>query len=266
MIRNKIEVKSTDNDGKEVTVYVIRPNSRELTDAQIVAGGVLKNALDNKALLRSQLREYMVQNGMWDEKKEERLEKIDAEIVDALTKIKKGGMKLNEGKELALKIKANRIVKLMLEASRRQLDEYTAESQAENARFDYLVSVCTKNEKGERVFESLEDYNARADEPFAKDAASKLASIVHGYDPDWEKKLPENQFLLKYKLVDENLRLVNKDGHFVTSDGKVIDENYNYVDGNGNIVDENGVLLDSDGLPKVEQEPFLDDDGNPITV
>lgn len=265
MIRNKIEIKSTNSDGEEVVVYVTRPNARELTDAQITAGAVLKTALSNKALMRSELRESMIANNTWSVEKEEKLEKLDKEIVEALTKLKKGGIKLNEGKELALKVKANRMLKFVLETQRRQLDEFTAEAQAENARFDYLVSVCTKDEKGERVFTSLEDYNARSGEPFAADAASKLASIIHGYDADWEKKLPENQFLLKYKLVDNNLRLVNKDGHFITSDNKRIDENYNYVDENGNIVDENGVLIDSDGLPKVESQPFLDDDGNPIT-
>ena len=265
MIKNKIEIKSTTLDGKEITVYVTRPSSKDLTDAQIVAGSVLRDGIKGGALMRSQLRDYMIENKTWSEEKEKQLEKLDTEIVESLTKLKKGGIKLSEGKGLALKVKANRMLKLLLESQRRQLDEYTAESQAENARFNYLVSTCVKNDSNERVFSSLEDYNNRSSEPYAIESATKLASIIHGYDAEWESKLPENQFLITHKMVDKELRLVNKDGHYVTSDGKRIDENFNYVDENGNIIDENGVLLDSDGLPKVETLPFLDEDGNPVT-
>lgn len=264
MVKNKIEVKSTTEDGKEKVVYVVRPSVKDLTDAQIAAGGVLKTCVEKKALMRSQLRDYMIENNMWSEEKEKQVEKLDKDITDNLLKLKKGGIPLKEAKDIALKIKANRVLKLILDSQRRDLDEFTAEAQAENARFNYLVSVCVKDDQGERVFTSLDDYTEKMGEPYAQEAATKLASLVHGYDADWEKKLPENQFLIKHKFVDDKLRLVGKDGHYVTSDGKRIDENYNYVDENGNITDENGVVIDSDGLPKVETAPFLDDDGNPI--
>jgi hypothetical protein len=89
---------------------------------------------------------------------------------------------------------------------------------------------------------------------------------MYGLDNNYEKSLPENKFLKKYKFVDDNLRLVNKDGHFVNEDGKLIDENGRFVDENGNFVDRDGNRVDADGEYVVDSKPFLDDEGNPVVL
>jgi hypothetical protein len=152
----------------------------------------------------------------------------------------------------------------MLTAERNSHDDFTAEAQSDSAKFDYLVAACLRNEDGTPVFPTIEDYKENADEPYASEAAGKLAGLIYGLDEQWEANLPENQFLKKYKFVDDELRLVNKDGKFVTKDGKLIDNDFRYINEQGEYVDVDGNRIDKDGLPVVEFSPFLDDDGNPI--
>lgn len=266
MAQNKVEIKSKDLEGKEVTVYVTRPTDEDYKKAQIASNTAFKDAVMSGAMLRSKLNEFMLEQGLWDDKKQKRLEELENTIRDNLVKLKSGGIKLTEGKEMALEIRSARMERTLLEAKRQELDEYTVESQAENARFDYLVSVCVKDKKGKPIFKDLDDYKQKGTEPYASEAAGALANMLYGLDQDWESNLPENKFLKKFKFVDEKLRLVDKDGNYITKDGKRIDENYRYIDENGNFVDADGNPVDEDGLPIVETQPFLDDDGNPIVV
>jgi hypothetical protein len=150
---------------------------------------------------------------------------------------------------------------------RTNLDNHTAEGQADNARFNYLISSClVYSSNKEKYFKSYEDYLSRASEPVAIKAAQVLANMLYGLDNDYEKKLPENKFLVKYKFVDEKLRLINKDGHLVDLEGRLVDSNGRYVNDKGEYVDKNGVPVDINGDYITDFKPFTDDDGNPVVL
>jgi hypothetical protein len=104
----------------------------------------------------------------------------------------------------------------------------------------------------------------KEDDPVVGPAASALAKIIYNLEDDYEKKLPENQFLAKYKFVDESLHLVDKQGRKVDVDGRLVDENGRYINETGQFVDRDGNLVDVDGNFIVDEKPFLDDEGNPI--
>jgi len=263
MAKNRIEVKSKNLDGQEITVYVTRPTKEETAKAQIASNKVFKEALVEGALVRKTLDAELEKQGIWNAEKQKKVEKLNTEIRDNLTKLKKGGIKLSEARDLAIRVRISRIEVTSLLAERNAYDAYTAEAQAESAKIDNLMTMCIKNEKGEQYFKDIDEYRNSNDEPFVIQAANKLITMLYGVDESWESDLPENKFLKKYKFVDEELRLV-KDGHYVTIDGKRINENFEYVDEDGNVVDADGNRIDDDGLPIVEAEPFLDDDGNPI--
>ena len=61
-------------------------------------------------------------------------------------------------RELAIQIRNLRIKVNNLLSKLREHDSYTLEGQAENARFDSLVSTCCFDEDGNRVFTSVDDY------------------------------------------------------------------------------------------------------------
>ena len=91
--------------------------------------------------------------------------------------------------------------------------------------------------------------------------------MLYGLDPDYEKNLPENKFLVTYKFANEKLELVNKDGHLIDSEGNLIDEEgyyVKYVDEKKVRVTKDGRELDENNNVKVEFSPFLDDDGKPV--
>jgi hypothetical protein len=264
MVKNRIKVESKDKDGNLVTVYVVRPSNNENAQAQIIASRVFKEAVLNQAMVRKTLEDILVKQGVWNSEKQAKSDKLDEEIRDSLTKLKSGGIKLSEARDIAINVRIARMNKSMLLAEKNSYDEFTAESQSENAKFEYLVSVCVKDEEGKTVFKDVEDYKEKSDEPYASEAASKLAGMMYGLDESWEANLPENKFLTKFNFVDSDLRLVNKDGKHVTKDGKLIDNDFRYINEDGQYVDVNGKLIDEDGLPVVEFSPFLDDDGAPI--
>jgi hypothetical protein len=146
-------------------------------------------------------------------------------------------------------------------AERISLEQNTAESISDNARFDYLVANCTFYENGHKVYNSLEEYQARADAEPAFTAASTLAGLLYSVDKDFESKLPENKFLKMFNYVNDDLSLVNDKGETVDLEGRKIDKNGYYLNDEGKRVDKDGNLLDDSGnyVPTVE---YITDEDN----
>jgi hypothetical protein len=150
---------------------------------------------------------------------------------------------------------------------RTSLDNHSAEGQADNARFNYLVSVCVVyNDTKEPYFKNMEDYLNRATDPVALIGAQNLANMLYGLDNDYESNLPENKFLKKFKFVDDKLRLIDKKGRLIDSEGRLVDDQGRFIDDQGNFVDKYGNRVDIDGEYIVEPQPFLDENGNPIVL
>jgi hypothetical protein len=89
---------------------------------------------------------------------------------------------------------------------------------------------------------------------------------MYGLDSDFEKKLPENKFLITYKLVNEDLEYVDSKGRPVDEEGRLIDENGRFINEEGKFVDKDGNLVDDKGDYVIEFKPFLDDEGKPIEI
>jgi len=101
-------------------------------------------------------------------------------------------------------------------------------------------------------------------DPAIGPAASNLAMMLYGIDPDYEKRLPENEFLKKYKFVDNELNFIDKQGRRVDSEGRLVNEDGRYINEEGKLVDVDGNLVDEDGNYIVDFTPFLDESGKPI--
>jgi len=258
---------STNIDGKEITFLVRSPSLQDQKEATKVYNQAFTEALKSKAIVRAKLDDLLVDQGLWDEAKQNKFTKLQSEILEGEKKLAKGGISLSKAKEVALNMKQKREELRELIAVKTNLDTHTAEGQADNARFNYLVSVCTVYQDNNKpYFGSYEDYNNRSTETVALLGAQNLANMLYGLENDYEQKLPENKFLKQYKFIDEKLRLINKDGKLVDSEGRLIDENGRFINESGKFVDKNGNLVDQDGDYIVEFKPFLDDDGNPVVV
>ena len=252
----------------DITVLVKKPNRKDLNESQIAYNKAWRKSLDDKAILRQKLNDYLTEQGVWSEDKQKQYEEFVKKINDRELVLKKGGIPLKKAKTIALELKRLRVGFRELISERSSYDNNTAEGAADNARFDYLVSVCVLDPNTNKpVFKDIDDYNERGSEGWAVKAAGELANFLYNLDPNYEQSLPENEFLSKFKFTDSKGRLVNKDGHLIAIDEdgveRLIDEDSYYV-----AYDENGlqykVNRSGEKIVEVVVSPFLDDDGNPI--
>lgn len=237
-------------DDKDVELAIVSPNAKVIQDAQFYYGKVFADALKNGCLLRAKLEDYVKDQGVWNEQKTKDLENFDKTINDGLAKIQRGGIKLKQARRIAIDIRAARAKRTMLLAERFNLNANTAEGRADNARFQYQVYLClVYNESGDRVFQSYDEFLEHLGDDYVIKACELFSSMHYGMDDDFEKNLPENQFLAKWKFTDNQLRLINEKGEL--------------IDVNGNQIDENGFKV-TDKQEEIKHEPFLDDSGKPV--
>ena len=244
-------VEVTLDNGKKVKVVVRKPTNKVSGEAQRIGAKVWTDCIRDGIMTKKELEVVMKSNGMWDKAKQESQDAIIAELRDLEKRLylgKKGSkMKLSQAKDIAFEMRKKRLELRDLLASKIELEGNTAESLSENAKFDYLVANCTFYEDGKNVYNSVEEYNDKSEDPIAFSAAATLAALMYSLDKDFEEKLPENQFLIKANLVNDDLALVNKDGNRVDTEGRLINDLGQYVDSDGNRVDIDGHPLDADG-------------------
>jgi hypothetical protein len=203
-------------DGKNREMLIRSPSLQDQKEATKVYNQTFSEALKAKAVVRAKLDDLLIEQGLWDGIKQAKFTELQAEILDGERKLAKGGISLSDAKDIALKMRKTREDLRELIAVKTNLDTHTAEGQADNARFNYLVSACTVyNDTKEQYFKSYEDYNNKSGDPVAILAAQNLANMLYGLEDNYEEKLPENKFLKQYKFIDSKLRLINKEGKLV---------------------------------------------------
>lgn len=250
-------------EGKQYAIK--KPTARQNEDATMEYNRVFSKALQSGALLREKLDLFMREQGLWDNQKQEKYLQYIAELNDTERKLQEGGIKLSEAKELAFNMKGTRGALQDLIAGRNALDVNTAQGQAENARFNFLLVSClVYNDTGKNVYNTADEYSEDGESPVAIAAAENFANQYFGLDKDHEKNLPENKFLTQYKFTDEEGRLIDSEGNFIDYLGRRVNENGRYIDENGELTDVDGNRVDENGEYLVEQKPFLDDDGNEL--
>ena len=270
MAKNRKKIESEDRNGDPKVLYLIDPDAKINKQAQLAYNRAFRDALQSGAILRQKLDDVLRDQEIWDDKKEARYNEILRTLNDNEKNLKQGGIKLSEAKELAEEMAVVRAEFRSLIAERTAMDGNTAEGQADNARFNYLVYACTVNTKNETVFKNVEDYEDNAIEPFALEAAKQLAEKLYGLDSNYETTLPENKFLKNYGFVDDELRRIDSDGKLINANGDYVDETGRLIewqeDGEFIYVDGDGTKLTEDGEYDVEFSPFLDDSGDPVPV
>jgi hypothetical protein len=254
-------------DGVEKEYLVRSPTLENQREAQKVYNQAFTDAIKSKSVVRAKLDDLLEDQGLWNDEKQAKFTELQRELLEGEKRLAKGGFSLNEAKDLAIKMKSVRDEIRDLISVRTSLDNHSAEGQADNSRFNYLVSVClVYNDTKQPVYKNMEEYLNSSTEKVAILGAQNLANMLYGLDNDYESNLPENKFLKKFKFVDDKLRLVDKKGRLIDKDGRLIDETGRFIDEEGNFVDKFGNKVDKDGEYVVDSEPFLDDDGNPIVL
>ncbi len=263
----RFEVFSVDVDGKSVELKMNEPNLGQQQEALKVRNRTFYDSVESGAYLRVQIKDIMEKRDIWNEEKEMKYNTLQRQVTDADKRLQEGGFKLTEAKQLAMEMKSWRDKMRELLMERSEFDNNTAEGQADNASFNYLISAClVYNDTGKPFFSGLDDYLNRSTNPIAIKAARCLAAMTYGLKSDIEKELPENEFLYDYGFIDDELRLINEQGKLIDEDGRLINEEGFLVNEEGRLIDKDGDVLTDDGKLDVEKKPFLDEEGNDVEV
>lgn len=257
-----VEVIKEDGSKHTVEIYVVRPNNNTIKNADRYRAKTWNQCITDGVLTKKELGKLMRDRGIWDEDKDDQERGISESIQSLEQKLYLGGgdkkRKLSEGQAIALEMRKLRAKLRDLIAERLALEENTAEALSDNAKFDYFVADCTFYSNGQKVYKDVEDYNQKSSDEIAFAAAGALAEMLYQVDTKFEENLPENKFLKKFNLVNEELSLVNKDGIRVDSQGRRINEFGHYIDDQGRRVDKDGNLLEEDGTYVLQVE-YQDD-------
>jgi hypothetical protein len=262
--RKSIDVEVVKEDGSKhnVSIYVVRPTNNSIKNADRYRAKTWNQCISDGVLTKKELSKLMRDRGIWDQDKDEQEQDISQQIQNLEQKLFLGGgdkkRKLSEGQEIALEMRKLRIKLRDLISERLSLEENTAEALSDNAKFDYFVADCTFYSNGQKVYKDVDDYNQKSSDEVAFAAAGALAEMLYQVDTKFEENLPENKFLKKFNLVNDELSLVNKDGIRVDSKGRKINEFGHYVDDQGRRIDKDGNLLEEDGTYVLQVE-YQDD-------
>lgn len=253
-------------DGHEMKILIKKPQGPVLNEAQRIGAKVWTDCIKDGIMTKQELGILMKEKQIWGDKQEKIQSRLNQEIAELEKRLFiNGGKKLkkSEAKKIAIEMRVKRNELRRLISEKLSLEQNTAESISDNAKFDFMVSKCTYDESGNRpIYNSIQDYNDNSDSPTAFAAASALAELIYSLDKDFESNLPENKFLITQHLVNEDLALVNSNGETVDIEGRRINENGYYINDKGERTDVDGNLLDEDGnyIPTVE---YVDDEPQP---
>ena len=251
-----------------VKYAVRRPTLAELQEANKLRSETFNEALQRGDMLRDQLESELRKRKLWSDGREEEYQELRKSVIDGEFKLKKGGIKLTEAREVGITMRTGRGRLVELLSSRTELDSNTCEGKADAARFNSLFASClVYDDTGESYFPNgLADYIINQEDPVAIAGATEFYYFISDSDNP-NSVLPENKFLKEFNFVNDDYQLID-------DNGKLIDEENKHIDAFGNYIkwtdEENFVYVDEKGREveqgefKVEFSPFLDDDGNPL--
>ena len=259
----RITVTKETGEGKdkvvtETELLITKPTNKQMLEAERIYKGAFRKALEEGAMLRKKLGNYMTEQGIWTDEQEQEYNKVIKEInlldyqLNKGKDLEGGKLKLSKAKEMAFELQDKRVEFRDLIGERQELDHMTAEGQADTERFSYLVYLCTKDFLTQKpYYSSYEDYQNKGNEQEAIDAAKTVGEIVYEIDENYENTLTENKFLKRFNFANEENQLIDKEGNRIDREG-------NQVDKEGYILNKEGKRVNVNDLPVLEDSEKVD--------
>ena len=136
---NTVKVKI---DDVEVELKVVKPTSAQRAESEKIKSKKFRAAIENGDYLKGELKNILKKRGQWSDESDAELKELEKKVDDGCRRLNEGGFELEEAKKLAYDISSWRIQMVNLLSVYADATDLTAEGQADNAAFDYLVSVC----------------------------------------------------------------------------------------------------------------------------
>lgn len=276
MESKRTPVDTFDVDSKPLKLAIIRPSNRISQEANMayslrVASLIKQGAQNptNRLLVRAELEEFLSTMGIWTIQDALAVEKLAIEIRARELLLKKGGIKISEGREIAIAMAEKRQIIMEKHAKRQQFDSATVESQAENFRFEFLLVKCLVIAETSAAFLKNHDaYVDRQDEVAVVAGAQVLANMIYGIETNMHKSMFEMKWLKDAGMIDDDGRYTGHDGELTDRDGRLVNKDGRYIDKDGQMVDTFRRPVDEHGNLLVDiSKPFIDDEtGKEIVI
>ena len=269
MDSKRVVIDNVDIEGKPFSLAVIRPKNRTNQEANMAynlrMATLIRSGSQNSSqrlLLRAELENYLNKMGIWTLQDALDVEKLALEIRAHELMLKKGGIKISEGRTIALQMAEKRQLIMEKHAQRQQFDSATVESQAENFRFEFLLVKCLVfADTGRPFLKNHNDYVERQDEIAIMEGARILAGMVYGLETNIHQNMFEMQWLKEAGMIDDDGRYIRFDGTTTDRDGRLVNKDGRYINKEGQMVDTFGRLVDEHGNLLVDiSKPFIDDE------
>jgi hypothetical protein len=266
-------------DDKQVEFEIKQPSIKDTQEADKFYRKMVNHLVnpvkpeDGRCLLRLELQDFAKTRGLWNDDKTAELESLEREIAriesicaTGIDPDNKERVKLSHAKELAkncreeLRPKLSRLRKVLYD-----LDELTAEGQAEAEKYKYLLAASVfYKEGGKKVFASYEDLLNRQNDMLTILIISEYTRVYYNWEGDFASKLPENKFLKNWGFIDESMRYIDAEGNYIDSKGRKVDKEGYLINDENKRIDEFGNLIDDEGNLIVDKVVFLDEDGSEL--
>jgi hypothetical protein len=191
------------------TYKVMEPTINIDSAAKKIYMAEYNKALKNDSVPRDRLDDKLKELNLMTQEDYDKMDKLRNEIEELIKPLKTGGIKLKEMKERAEKAQLLRLQLYGLISYRTKYDDLTAESVAEDARFNFIVYSCLLDENDKRVFNSYQDWENCTDNQLLEKAASTMVDILYPDRGNVFLTLPENEFLVKYGFYNKDLTPVD---------------------------------------------------------
>lgn len=255
-------------DDKEITLAIVPPDSEVIEKAETVYAVKWRESVESGLIMQAGVEQILRKGNLWNDTLQQERTEIAKALEDGEKKLLRGGIKLSEAKQIAIEMRINRNRLTQINSVWQEIQSNTAETRADNAKFNYFVSQCTVYaDTGKKYFDSYEDYQSRrTNDVVSQEAAKTFGFMYYGLDANFQHGLPENKFLKTYGLCNEKLHLIDKQGHLVNANGQRVDEYGNLLNDKGEMVDDSGDAYTENGELKVDFKPFLDETEQPIVL
>jgi len=254
MAERKTFTITEDDSNKQVELAICSPQFEDFEESDRVYAAkvatLVRDSVHKKLLTRRELETFLKEQGIWTDKDRLVVKEYQDDITTLLTKLRKGGIKLSEVRQICLEIADKRRDMVKVLNKRQIFDDTTIEALAESDRNDYLIYISTVYSDGKNYWQSFEDMkNDKLSNAYRR-ASVVVYETIYGVNPEFEKSLPENKLLLKYGFIDKDLNYTDrKTGGFVDREGKPIEQ----------LQKEAAVQYDNLQGEVVEETPFVDD-------
>lgn len=194
--------KTQNKAGEEVVLKFVRPTQVILSKADLKSKEAYSNAFRKGLLTNAEVVKYLKERGIWTQEMEDETTELRVKIRQLEKKLEEPSLSNEEGQSVVDEIRLARTKLSDYNSNIRSIADNTCESNASEARNQFIAASCVVNAKtGVKVFKDMDDFLARLDEPLAVDSyreavISNLEEQLNVSLPsDLTSHYPENKWL-----------------------------------------------------------------------